>query len=142
MKISRNSWHYKFMKFMDTNPQYRSTLCEYIRGFVWASFVLLCMIAVGGLFAAVLLGIIFSMGVSVWSIFHLLDPKWNDWIIYGIASWIVAALFGTVAVGRAIKNKIRDRRYQSHLYTRPPPGPFRQWWKDRHDKVCRLIEFV
>ena len=149
MKISRDSWHYKFMQLLRVDPHSRYTLCDYVRGFMWAIIKAAFFLFMGSLVLGGVALILTCMVAAAWSVFQLLPPGWNDEIIIGTALWAAVGLC-LLVIGFAIAkeelpnylNKKFPRRTCPRRYENRQPSVFVQWIKDRHSKVCRFIEFV
>ena len=130
MKISKSSWHYRFMSKLGVQPYWRTNLCEYVRGFVIAvvkSFLLL----IAALFAlGTAMFIIYCMLYTLLTLLFGLDTSKVEWGV-GVGFLLLACAF---AVGYVLTEVHRRREYK-------PAGPFKQYIRDRHDKVCRIISF-
>lgn len=130
MLISTKSWHYRFMNFMGLRPHWRDNLCSYIRGFVF-SVIKLCFWIIVGLFAlAVAILFLYSMGYTLLTGLLGLDTTSLQWTI-GTACWVWVSLAG---IGYVLHEMHGRRVYK-------PAGPFKQYVMDRHNKVCRMIQF-
>lgn len=136
MIINKNSWHYRFMAFTGGYPYSRRTLCEYVRGLVIAFLKSITVVGVVGFISAFVLS---ALGVALLSLFMTLDPSWNGHIMVGTIFWLFLLSLVSLAGGKHLYLK-----HATHKQPKPklPPGPVKQWMKDRHDKVCRLITFT
>jgi hypothetical protein len=130
MVISTNSWHYRFMKFMGVQPHWRTNLCEYIREFVFAFLKLGSYTTTTALMVACATFVLYSMGYVILGGIFGIDVSTVKWAI-GVAFWIAVCAVGA---GYVVKENLDCRVYK-------PSGPFKQYIMDRHNKVCRMIEF-
>lgn len=130
MQISTTSWHYRFMSFMGLHPRWRFNLCSYIRGFMLSliklGFYTFCTLVA----AAFALFFLYSMSYALLAGLLDLDTTSLQWLL-GAMSWGFAAIVGIVYVGNEVNNR---RVYKA-------PGPLKQYLIDRHNKVCRMIQF-
>ena len=131
MKISTKSWHYRFMSFADVKPYWRRDLCSYIRGLLLAFTK---VILLGGCAASFLGFLVFSMVYAILSgwINMPIDPVF--WVV-GVLCWGVSCCLGAAYVIMEVRDRRPSRPYKE-------PGVIRQYLKDRHAKICRMIEFT
>lgn len=131
MNISERSWHYRFMYWMRVWPEYRTDLCSYMRGLVFAFIKGAFFLSGGAFLIGGGLGVVWCMLYSLSGLFFNIDTTSFAWIL-GTAVWFFVCLSGAVYVIQ----EMLDRRVHK------PAGPIKQYLKDRHNKVCRLISFT
>ena len=144
MKISKRSWHYKFLRMMDCYPN--DNLCPYMRQ------LFTHMLAV-----PLALGILFIVAGTI------LYPLWQFWF-YGNNSVVlgfVSAVFNIILTGALLHNYRHYRTcYPTKLwgaawlhfdllgwipqreYKPRKPSVFVQYASALHDKVCPGLEFT
>ena len=136
MQISRNSWHYRLINFLDFD--HPDNLCAYCWKTIWAivfsAFALMAMVFVFGLplwywlgadiplVVAIIVGGLELIGVLV-CIYYAIE----------YAGW-------WAKLGRQL-----DRLLPEYTPKPPkpkkPPGLFRSWISAQHRKVCPLLDF-
>lgn len=131
--ISEKSWHYRFMRALNVWPEDRTNVCSYVRGFLWATIKTLFMTTIVAIMAYVVLFALYSLG-------YALLAGWMDWptttvtaYVVGVFLWVFICAAGIAHVTTEVYRR-RERVYK-------PDGPFKQYIKDKHNKVCSFIEF-
>jgi len=119
MNISKKSWHYRILNFLDFIGSHES-LCKYF----WKVVVVLVI--------APPLALIFLLVIAVA-------------ILVGSIEIFILAL----ALTSIIQDRYRDERWAGTRpyptetpYVRKEPSLFRAWITAQHRKVCPLIDFV
>jgi hypothetical protein len=115
---------------MGLHPWWRRDLCSYIRGFV-ISVIKLVFFIIVGCWAAILAGaLLYSMGYTLLAGPLGLDTTSPQWLL-GASIWCFLCLLGSLYVVCQVHNRRKPK----------PDGPFKQYIKDKHNKVCSFIEF-
>ena len=154
MKISKNSWHYKFLRWMNSCPE--DNLCPYVRQ------------VIGHMLLLVLFGAIICV-IAVVSSY----PIWRWWIQEGVLGFVSGCLWIVVGIG-AIKTYheewttsafYHERSYGNGMFNMtkwyhrqlipqavrnidihiPRPSHdniFLERARAAHDKVCPQLEFT
>lgn len=143
MKISKDSWHYRFNDFSNDNFSYRFskgqyTTCSYIRTTIastfaslFKGFVILCMLAM-------VLGIVGSMIVVPFMIFMGSMPPELPTVTCVVA-WVftVAALI-ILLIGQT-KEWIQNLEFKTSDRPTKEPSVFVQAIIDKHNKFCTRV---
>ena len=134
MIIKENSWHYWLISNFGDGAYWRTDLCSYMRGFLRAVIAFIAVIAGCSLLAA-------GVGVALYCFGYMLLTA-----LLGLDSasveFCVGAVVGILLSGGGlcyVVQKVLDRRTSK---PRKAPSLFVQYIKDRHNKVCRRIEFA
>lgn len=126
MKINTNSWHYRFIKFCNYNPEDSGTICEYFWAIVRA-----------------LIQTVFTASAATIVFIILLSPLWL--VVTGellIVSMIGGALLASGVIIYLLIIGITFYGWIKELFSYHKPTLVGQYLRDRHDKICSLIEFV
>lgn len=122
MIIDKNSWHYKFIDNYSFGwIGFRNNICKYIRGFAGA-----CLNICLGILVISCLVYLASMPIVHWRMGALGGPA----AILVILGYMVDIIIFLFLCGILYEN--RNKAYQS---------PFGQYIKDKHNKVCTMIEY-
>lgn len=124
MKISKETWHYKFWRStLDYHPGTGTTdLCRYVQRIFWF-----------GLFAlAIGAGMLYVVSFFAYLIFYV-----GFWQHPALASGIAVGLVIVACVTYLVKKWRDDHRFDP----RPPPSLARQWVSAKKQKICPLVEF-
>jgi len=134
MNISKKSWHYRILNFLDFIGSHES-LCKYF----WKVVVVLVI--------APPLALIFLLVVTIplhWSF----DPNPGA-IAVAILVGSIEIFILALALTSIIQDRYRDERWAGTRpyptetpYVRKEPSLFRAWITAQHRKVCPLIDFV
>lgn len=154
MKVSKTSWHYRFIKrvwFNGHDYNIATNLCPYMRQLVYASLKALVLGSMALVTLVLVLICLGSVPVGLW-----------HWLTYGTlplwatdnkSFWSIAWMFGTVVWGSVLVvggSALVVSLLEGPFYrwmerrrniTKKEPGLLGSWFKDWHDKTCTPIEF-
>ncbi len=148
MNISKSSWHYRLIRWLDRWPQ--NNFCPYVRQVCYA------------VATASFMGFAISAG-TILALVILTYPVTQFWFPSGVLAIISFIVYGIIG-GAAIKIYREEQYYKTFTWWAPwfhydllkplkdalperkeavvkPPGIFRQWIRAAHDKTCPVIEF-
>lgn len=143
MIINTNSWHYRFLNWMDQIP--KTNLCPYVRqvilymgvfGFLatMGTFLVLASLYIAGQ----ILGWLVAMLVTL------------SWIVpdpaTAVATLLILAVLlalGTTYLARRVRRWVfvHSHEWVNDEYVPRPPNVFVAWIKAKHDKICPAIQF-
>lgn len=158
MNISRQSWHYRFMKkhgsselkydFM--NGRRTFTTCTYIQALIGVMFsvlVFICAVLFVGSFA---IGTTVSMVYTAFVFFDGgLPPEPTIPLLAGFIGWMFTIMLGSLALiyafiqwaQSAISKKSSAIRNKKRLKKKEEPSVFAKALKDRKDGICTIVTF-
>lgn len=133
MKISRNSWHYRFMSAMAQDPEERTDICSYWSGFVQS--VLLAVLLLLVFFAA-----LFVFPVAAGSDIAFKAVPFNSLtLLQLIISWCVGislyCVVIAVIVALAFVSEVQTSTKNSE------PSLVAAKWQSFKSKTCTKIDF-
>jgi hypothetical protein len=146
MKIDKNSWHYRFLKWMDSSARFDSSLCPYMRKLIihLAFMAVMCVLA-----AFCGIAIFFTMAIALVGWVLVLFPEItlggviDQPFLVGTGLLIVFPIsFGMNKFFEYRQRTAHDRWLKSRMMPDREPGIFRTYWKALHDKICPVIEFT
>ena len=121
MKVSRKSWHYRLMVFLNSKPWYQTNLC----GYFWE------------LMACLFFKIPYLLAIVVTAV--ILSPVWLPLVgLVALFCWVSEKL------------DERDRRLKKEAGIHPwddwpqemkHPGLIRSWLRAKKEKICPMIEY-
>jgi hypothetical protein len=132
MIINQNSWHYKVVSMSRSKREVPDNLCSYVRSLVFR-----------------LIGISLAVACVLSSFCLLFIPRGVDLTILQT----IVVLFGIVGVIFEgiilflVLIAVSIQTWHKHIQPRIPAkqnkqsGPFVQYIKDKHSKICRSLEF-
>lgn len=132
-KVKTNSWHYRFLTFMDQTPQKTcGDFCSYWRLFIAMACVFAFLVAVG---CALVVGTILG---PIWTLFsyYALDGQSLTWTMAGVFIWSVVFF---VCAGKNF-GAWCQRRHDNAL--RREPGLFITRYRSWKEKFCPAIEYL
>lgn len=133
MIINKNAWHYRFQEKLGTNPQWRTNLCDYMRGVVVAFIMSGFLIAGGTLVIGIMTSVLWG-----WFIPGSEPAMWAASIMWILIGFVSAKVY-------ADKYASKDTFWFKKHYIRKPKvesiSIFSEWVKSVHDKTCPLVEF-
>lgn len=132
MKINTNSWHFKIVQ--DLNAELPKTLCGYIGAFVLNSVIIIGLILVMGyiavaLFAPLWLAITLYLFPEPYILFD--SPLL---IGIGVIGYILALCYFVITWSVEFSHRAGEKIEKAE-------NPFTKYLKDKHDKVCTLVEY-
>jgi hypothetical protein len=122
MKISKESWHYRLMKWAGiTDPTVRTNLCSYMRG------------------------IFLTITIPTILIYLLLNLEQNQIfeaaIIVVIFDIAILVLLGYAILSNFYSENIKHVLFPNRI-KRKEPNVFIEWLKAKKQKICPMIEFT
>ena len=130
MRISKESWHYRLVRWFDIGSEYGSTsLCRYFWQIVFAIFLCVGM-GVGGIGAAII------VTLPLWHMFH-----------WAFGLQMIAIFIGLCEIGiltYGLVTLVKERHWheiRKGLREAPEPSLLYAWAKAKKDKVCPLVDF-
>lgn len=133
MKISRNSWHYRFMDTMSQDPEKRTNICSYWSGFVQS--VLLAVLLLLVFFAALF---VFPIEVGSGILFKAVSVSSLSWLQL-LLSWAVGmslyAFVITIIAVFALVSEVRTSAKNRE------PSLVCMKWKSFKTKTCTKVDF-
>lgn len=124
MKISTNSWHYKLISEIHGVMNMPSDVCEYIRS-VFSAFIIAVFIGILGTIAS------FSIVAPILYIIYPTSGVIENASMIGIIIYILILAFFFNKWYWEIPRSNKKRK----IYL------VEQYFKDKHDKICSLIEY-
>lgn len=140
--ISKDSWHYKAIDdSMITDAYPKKNVCAYVRQVV---FVVAATFFVFGIYGF----LIQSVLLAPLAYFNLMpQPFVTDSGYLGLTStvgaiiWIAAGIIAFFCTTSKLIDFYRESQPEEDDETPKQPSVFVQYVKDKHDKICRQIEF-
>lgn len=130
MKVSKKSWHYRWMKKIGFHPP--SNLCAYFWTTVWSILVFPVIAAVALVAATLLLA-------PFWTLFF---DNWG-WQQAASVIGVVEIILLSVVLTFTISDRWGEERHEKYgYYGRKPDSMLKQWFKAKKQKVCPLIEYT
>lgn len=132
MKISKKSWHYRFLRAQ--RYAVPTSLCPYF----WAVvFEALKMLVIGAILIA--LAAIVAMILFVTPIGYMFDASWVTEKEMGasVAFWAMIIIMATVEGTRRFYRRLRQKR----AATPKEPNIVTAYIKARKEKICPTLEF-
>ena len=138
MQVSEQSWHLRYVRFMDASPRGEPYVPRDLCSYFWTVVALVALPTLVGL--AVLTVIVFG-GFQLYEAFR--DNFWTTSLIVGIAIGIPITI---TAVILAIRSIVRWRSGRPVRVKKPKrkkePGLVRSYLSAKKRRVCPLIEVV
>ena len=130
MKISKNSWHYRFIQATGEIPKHG--LCDY----VWQVLKPLGVLAILFIIAVI---VTFPIGETIITQMSV-APVGNHWLTY-LASAIVGLIAGTVIVIVSAIFVVCACNLKDKVFTNNKNGVTMSYIKAKKEKSCPIIEF-
>jgi len=135
MKVSKNSWHYRFTEAYGPSP-IATNLCPYVRNLIITAFLMVVVTAIGSGFVICALDLVGTLicrvifGVWFSFLFSNLEVFTFTYIVGGFISLMIAGSEGP----RWLKKKVE--RTENHTVTL-----MKGYYDAKHDKICPQLEF-
>ena len=129
MVLNKNSWHYKFIDWMQ--QEHPSNLCPYVRTLLY------CILA----------GVSVSLFLTVFAVAAILLLVMYPLFVFGVPpnQIILAAVSGAVWAGLlyALVTEVLFKKQLDKYKSREPQEPniFVEYNKAKHDKICPQLTF-
>lgn len=141
MKISKNSWHYRFNKHVQSGFDWRvattvMTTCSYVRTTIFsflAEIVKLLLIAIAVFSGLALLGC-----MTVAPVLHFLGFFVGDALAVGVGAWLSTLGFIVITTVCVLIEKGGDKY---RIYRNKRQSLLRQTLQDKRDGICTIVEF-
>ena len=144
MKISKDSWHYRFNDFSNDNFSYRFskgqyTTCSYIRTTIastfaslFKGFIILCIIAT-------ILGVVGSMIAVPVMVFMGMTSIPELPAVTCVTGWVAVSVVLFVILVNQIKEWIQNIEFKTSERVKKEPSVFVQAIIDKHNKFCTRV---
>lgn len=130
-KVNKNSWHYRFQEYVETDPYLRKDFCSYWRGLVYAFLkVIWFMLSL----AAIAILTLFMFTIIGYLVFTFVYPD----ITWSFLTEVFATLLGGVIISTAIyiTYKIATRETKN-----TEASIVATKYQSLKDRVCYKVEF-
>lgn len=137
IKINKNSWHYRFIKWGVDGGRMPRGLCEYTRTLMFAC----TMACFAGIMACVAIWFMFVTPVQFWLVqFDVIQPPMDDIFGLGIAAQCIWLLMACIC--GVLKYIDCNRKRPSKCKAPKQPSIIMAYINAKKERVCPRIEFV